>query len=154
MTTMINLQIILMLLTLSPSCHSIDMKTQVNAISVSGVKLGGKVGELTKRLGKPTRIEHISPEMDVDPYDNYYYDKSFFEITKNVITGFEINDNKFQLDQGKIKVGDTIDKVKKAFNQLMIKDNQAKIRINTSDDYLLFVFADGKVYSFSIYNES
>jgi hypothetical protein len=146
--------IIIIIMALTTSCYSQNSKLELNHVSISGVLLGSKSDKLLTKFGNPSRIEQIEPEMDVKPYDKYFYGKSFFIVTSGILTGFEINDNRFQLDQGKIKVGESISKVKTAFkNELKFSDDQGKIRIGTSDDYLLFTFLDSKLYSFSIYNE-
>lgn len=145
----------IILLLLFTSCISpSNVSLPLNKVSVSGVTLGRKSGQLVKKFGKPDSIVQVNPEMDIDPYRKYHYGKSFFAVTGNSIDGFEINDNRFILDQGKIRIGENISKVKETFGTtLFFNGNQAKVRIGSSDDYLLFVFWKDKVYSFSIYKE-
>jgi hypothetical protein len=138
----------------SSSCYSSSIKIQKDDVSVAGVMLGIDYNWLLSKLGQPEKVEHIEPEMDIEPYDKYYYGKSFFVITNKIVTGFEINDSNLELSH-KIKVGDDLEKVKKVYSErLVFERDQAKVRLNNSDDYLLFVFVNNKVYSFSIYSEN
>jgi hypothetical protein len=146
--------LILLIFCGSSSCYSRNIKIQKDDVSVAGVRLGSDYNLLLSKLGQPEKIEHVEPEMDVEPYDKYYYGKSFFVITNKIVTGFEINDSNLVLSH-KIKVGDDLEKVKKMYaERLVFERNQAKVRLNNSDDYLLFIFVNNKVYSFSFYSEN
>jgi hypothetical protein len=130
-----------------------------NKISISGVKLGGNFGVLLEKMGSPdsVRKEETPDAKDSNQFEMYLYGQDVFYVMDEIVSGFEIRSNRFQIDNlSGLKVGDAAAKVKKMFpKSFKIRDiddfnpswNTVSVQFGATDSFLEIAIADGKVRS-------
>jgi hypothetical protein len=130
-----------------------------NKISISGVKLGGNFGVLLEKMGSPdsVRKEETPDAKDSNQFEMYLYGQDVFYVMDEIVSGFEIRSNRFQIDNlSGLKVGDAAAKVKKMFpKSYKIRDiddfnpswNTVSVQFGSTDSFLEIAIADGKIRS-------
>lgn len=114
-------------------------------VCVSGVLIGSKKNELLNNFGNPDSVISHTDEFEGTAFQEYIYLKSSFYIVSNNFTSFDMRDNAFQFDYGKIKVGDQIEVIEKIFHKSYSKrevgkfETTIRVKIGKSDSYVLFI---------------
>jgi len=118
---------------------------------ISNIKLGDNSKELYK-IGQADSIILKTSDFDIPDLKRYYVKKSYFEIdTDKTIYGFDIVDSSYIINPFNIKVGDKLPVVINKLHSYInpkdewggLSDNKLRIRIGSSDDYLIFTFNKG-----------
>lgn len=140
--------------------HQIDEYDTLNyhSMVVSGIKLGSNYGTILEKFGSPDSVEkEETPDANLsNQLEVYYYGKDVFLIMDETVSGFELNSERFKIENlGDLKVGDSMAKVKKRFpNSYKLRDidnsvedwiTTISVQFGTSDSFLEITVQNDKV---------
>jgi hypothetical protein len=127
-------------------------------MNVSGIKLGTNYGKVLEKFGSPdsVRKEETPDAQASNHFEVYIYGKDHFFVMDDNVSGFELITPKFVLENlGGLKVGDTMNKVKKRFPKsykLRDVDNTVEdwvttvsVQFGTSDSFLEITVQNDKI---------
>ncbi len=111
---------------------------------------------LLDRLGSPSSIKDFHDEMNDENGKIYTYEGAKFFVQNDLIDSFEVTDQKFELTNHKIRIGDHISTLADPFpdSYLNRKNSGVQLEITQADLYVVISYesTDGKITKFAIYN--
>ena len=131
----------------------------VSNLVVSGVALGDGVQILRSKIGDPDSIVVMENEFEATEYFAYCYGASRFTVENHKVEGFHLKDPVFRLNSLGVAVGDSIlvlvERFPLAVQHQTIRNGNAiiRVRIGTSDSYLLFICRKQRITEIRIWND-
>ncbi|MAD97580.1 MAG: hypothetical protein CMB99_09675 [Flavobacteriaceae bacterium] len=151
----IGISLLLFLATMNTWSQSSDIKKK--QITINGIEvLGVQKAVLISHFGKPITTNDFYFEMNDENGKIYIYEGAKFFIQNDLIDSFEVTDQKFELTNHKIRIGDKISTLADVFPDCYLnrKNSGLQLEISEADLYVVISYGsiDEKITKFAIYN--
>lgn len=128
-------------------------------LGISGLSVGTEKNTFLSRLGQPDSITSHIDEFEGTEFYEYAYINSSFYISNGIFTSFDIRDNSFQFDYGKIEVGDRAESLEPIFpnsyanRERSTTKSTVRVKVGETEAYVLFICCDSIITRIMIWED-